>query len=502
MLLLCGCLAGCSKTVPSLAEGDGPLANDAKAVLAALQGTGIAPDKIVLHELEPGDLVENTRSPLDGRLLSGRLNTYAKRFLNKICQGSLAVRGVKKLDAGALNKASELLELSVSKSRLDRLSGLTGLKHLATIDLSTSAVKRVEKVYQLPELQNFVMGKSNALESLKDFHHLPWLAELNLKSSALATVEGLHHLGAKTLELRGKVGHLKLVDFPKLRKVYIAKNKIKALTLAKMPELQTIDASQNAIETITLSRLPQLEDLWLSRNRLTKLPTIGGGAPKLSRVFVNGNQITNLGGLGALDPRELFADDNQLVDLRLADGAPPLKRLVTIAAERNRINSLRGIEAYPQLTYLYLDSNKLTSLEGIEQAKKLKKLRVAKNELTSLAPLPIQKLDELHAANNRLTESKALFGAKLEERPAVYRYDLRGNPLTGVAAALLMHNLRGPSYRGLVPPVTNSGDVNMGIGGLKPSSSGSQGGAPRPSRPIRATGQRYSTGGGGYRPGK
>lgn len=438
-------LGACQTTVASLAEGDGPLAKDAQAVLKALAKSGV-PNKWI-RLLPDGLLTKNTCPPHP--MSCAGVAVRGQRIVG------VFGRGVEGLDLAALNAVSELENVRVQYSKLGRLEGLQGLKKLKQLDLMASDCVRLANLRRLPQLHTLKHGCSS-LREVEGLEDLPKLDELSLSGRHIVSIRGLKNLGLREIDVaKSKLEVLEgLTGLPELTSIRVAGNKLKRLVLSNLPKLSHVWARKNAIASVELSQLPALRTLDLSDNQLVALPKVVGTLPVLDDLRVSGNKIATLGGL----------------------------------------------ETVPALTVLHVERNVLTSLTGIERATKLKTLHVSHNKLTTLAPLVPSKLEELIATHNALADATELFGKDKKTRPKLASYDLRQNKLEGVAPALLLFGLE----RSLGPS-TSSGNVNMGIGGTPrrlsvPSASPT--GSPTAVRPIRSTSGRYSGGSGGYRPGK
>lgn len=544
-------LTGCSKSLKTLAKGEGELAADAKAVIAALKGSGIEPKAVTVSErsdpacdvtsscAEVGVLGErivglfvNKAKAVDLAALQGAERLRWVR-VGKSLRGKVAIKGgPKALESLELNDNDELKELSVE--------GMSALRALA---LKRSSVERLS-LSGLPKLTRIESPggiKSITIKQvgMRDLH----LMESSLEQLTLSDLPSVKRVTAS-----GRLRQVALSKLPQVTRVNLANNKLEQLKLDSLPALRRLDLARNQLKQVTLSNLPALRRVELQQNKLTKLPTISG-SPQLRTLRLGKNQLTTLAGVEALPVKTLYVEHNGLTSLDPAAAAAPAgkeaeqkaaksaksaakksaakksappkgavatARLETLIANHNKVSSLAGLAAYPQLTYLAVDHNKLTTLEGVERAPKLKTLRathnklktvkggeklpklrllyVSYNQLETLQPLPIAQLHTLYADHNKLSKPKEIFGATSKTRPKIKRYDLRHNALKGVAAGLLVYGIAragmryGRRRRG---GRYRAGDYRR-RGGYRYRGGG---------RRIRSRGSRYS-GGGGYRSGK
>lgn len=514
---------GCGKTVGKLAGGEGALAADAKAVIAALAKSGIDGAKIKVYE-----------SPRAAR----RDAPYSKAWGGVTVLGgrifSLQLRRAKAIDFKALKPLSGLRQLQVWRGALKKVEGLAGLPKLGHVDLQNCGIREITGLKNLPALKTLKLA-NNPLRVVRDIKNVG-LKTLDFSKQKLERLERVESMP----ELRGivashnKLTHVSVANLPKLDALVLDRNQLVQLSAKNLPKLTVLDAKHNKLKRVELAGLPALELLELSSNKLTALPKIAPGKykagppAKLKRVAVGKNLIGSLVGLESLQPKELFIESNKLTTLALGAAPPPASaekkkttkkrkkrgkkgkrgtppppagplyaRTVSLGLERNNLTSLAGIERFTALRYLYLDHNKLTALSGVERLPKLSKIRVSHNRLTTLQPLAVNAIAELMATDNKIAAAPELFGKKGKKRPRIGRYDLRRNPLVGVAAALLYsrsvaRNKKG--RRGLyIAPTYRTRYVRGYRGGSGRYRSGRTG--------YRSRGSRYSSGG-GYRSGK
>ena len=453
--------SGCERTVTKLAKGKGLLAQDAKAVLAALAKRP-GGEKILVVDKRGAAYAATDRHGVGVVVGEGRIvEVMARGF---------------PVDFLALSRLAELRYLDVSRLTVARVA-----------------------LAKLPKLQVLELRK-NKLTALK-LEDLPLLRKLVLVDTPLEELHAVR-VGLTALDLRGaRLKRIVAKELPKLRTVTIEHSPLSALTLVDLPSLAVVHAAHNRLTQLTLAKLPALTHLELAHNRLKVLPQLAG-AGKLQRVTLDWNALTSLAGLEVLAPKELFVNSNALTSLTWpapstgrGSVATPMTRLITLSAVHNKLTSLAGLERLPKLQLVYLDFNPLTSLAGIEALKQLKKLHVSHNKLTSLAPLAVGQLEELIATDNAIAAAPELFGPASKTRPKLAHYDLRRNALAGVGAALLFAGVASVGAPGLypAPPAPSRRSLTTGYDGATRVGSGGRG--------IRSTGSRYSSSG-GYRSGK
>jgi Leucine-rich repeat (LRR) protein len=545
---------GCSKSLKTLAEGDGKLADDAKAVVAALKGSGI--------EAQSVRIATSNVPSCDRSSRCAEVGVLGERIV------ALFVNNAKGFDLAALGAAKRLQKVRlrqtlhgkvVAPTGLDALERLElgdnsdlksfqadGLKALRQLSLSSSGLERLE-LSKLPSLERLSVDDTKLTSlTLKTvgLRELRVASLATLEQLALSDLPRLHRITVQRTKLRG----VKLSKVPLLSKVELTAGELERLALSGLPKLQQLDLARNKLKVVELKQLPLLSSVNLQRNKLTQLPTISA-APALKVLRVGHNQIASLAGIEQLQTKTLYVAHNALTSLdptvapastgkaeTPAKSTPPKSTppkstppkstppkgavattgVETLIADHNKLVTLGSLAAYPALVYLAVDHNKLTSLAGVERAPKLKTLRathnkletieggeklpklrllyVSHNQLVTLKPLDLAKLHTLYADHNKLARSTEIFGAANGKRPKIKRYDLRHNLFKEVAATLLVYGLAraGTRYGRRRGGRYRAKDYRR-RGGYRYRGS---------SRRIRNRGSRYSRGGGGYRSGK
>src|SRR3989344_5568543 len=104
------------------------------------------------------------------------------------------------------------------------------------------------------------------------------------------------------------------------------------------------------------------------------------------------------------DITKLYCSDNKIETLK---GLEKYINLTILDCSYNKIETLEGIEKYVNLTELYCYNNKIKSLEGIEKCINLTKLNCGNNELETLEGIEkCNKLTKLYCSNNKLKKLK------------------------------------------------------------------------------------------------
>ena len=188
---------------------------------------------------------------------------------------------------------------------------------------------------------------------------------LDLKSKELtdiAAVAKCVHL--RVIDLSGNL----LTDvsaantIPELCSLNISGNKLTASNMEPRPFLQVADFSGNQIADVSAGFAhPMLQKLNLSENKLTSLEGLNGTQlPKITELRITANMFTAVGSINLPTLTHLFLDGNQLESL---DGIGALTSLQTFSARKNQIKTLDGFsEEQKVLSSVDLGENSITVL--------------------------------------------------------------------------------------------------------------------------------------------
>lgn len=219
----------------------------------------------------------------------------------------------------------------------------------------------------------------NQLNYLPDLGVLSLLEHLNVSHNE---IEKISHFPDSLLTLLISNNSLKKFTGPNsLIYLDISNNDLESLTLP--PVLQYCDASYNKLEILTLNET-------------------------MITLIVNNNKIKTLDLSNCLMLSQVFAENNVIEELIIADIPEYYSSLKVLKLENNLLSSLPPlIGNMTSLTVLTLALNRLTSLpQSIGELKTLLSLTLNDNQLTSL-PSTLHQLQLLSALNlsfNLLTE--------------------------------------------------------------------------------------------------
>lgn len=119
-----------------------------------------------------------------------------------------------------------------------------------------------------------------------------------------------------------------------------------------------------------------------------------------------------------------------------------LQNLRTLSIQANRITSLNGLEALPQLEELYISDNLLTSLEPLSGTPNLTILDVQNNPIASLKGVGhLKKLENFWASGCKL-ESFEEIEKELGDKEQLDEVYFEGNPLQKANPVLYRNKIR------------------------------------------------------------
>lgn len=206
--------------------------------------------------------------------------------------------------------------------------------------------------------------ESRKIENLgKDFPEVAFLRKLNLTNnnisdiSALAQFKNLVCLQMSENKIKTLAVFCEEENFPSLRRLEIAKNKITELMPIQCPKLEYLDASGQKIEKHEAwTGHANLKVLKLSEN---KLKTMGfcTNLPALESLDLANNAIAALGGYEGLDALKSLNLEGTKID-KIEEECPPLPALESINLSSTRISNienLKNIFQFEQLSSLNIE---------------------------------------------------------------------------------------------------------------------------------------------------
>merc|ERR1711988_261460 len=144
----------------------------------------------------------------------------------------------------------------------------------------------------------------------------------------------------------------------------------------------------------------------MGENRIKTTRGLAAVSTGLTQLDIGSNKLKFIGPeLGRLvNMRRLFLGANRIGPT--LDGIQPLKNLVVLSLQSNRLTSCHGLEDIRTLKELYLSENKITSLDGLPlECSELTILDIAHNQLRSLSGVAAYpSLEDVWANTNQLRD--------------------------------------------------------------------------------------------------
>ncbi|GBE61635.1 phosphatase regulator subunit [Babesia ovata] len=133
---------------------------------------------------------------------------------------------------------------------------------------------------------------------------------------------------------------------PRLKSLWLGRNKITHMRLPPLPHLTTCSLQNNRIcewAPEIASSCPELQELYLSFNRLTEIPPLINRMRKLSILDLGNNDISRINIDEPNDcVEELWLNDNSIEDERDIEPLKLFRRLKVLYLERNPIQAKLG----------------------------------------------------------------------------------------------------------------------------------------------------------------
>ncbi|MDO4339188.1 MAG: protein kinase [Eubacteriales bacterium] len=232
-------------------------------------------------------------------------------------------------------------------------------------------------------------GESGGISDLTDFTYMKRLSCLALCNQDLSDLSVLEGLPLETLYISGNdvLDISPLGKMPKLETMYIGTNPCVDLEpLRDCVRLKTLN-----IDDMTVRDLDFLEDLALERLSIQETKVAKGGLEKLlTQKYLRAFTMDNFGTeeaeiLSRMDSiQELYCYHNYLPgDLQPLAGMDSLSLLNL----RTGLESLEGIENFPNLQYLHIEGSSVTDLSPIAQAPKLLDLGIQNLQIEDYTPV-------------------------------------------------------------------------------------------------------------------
>lgn len=240
--------------------------------------------------------------------------------------------------------------------------------------------------------------------SLKGIEHFNNLKELDCRYNKLISLDltwnsNLEYLYCSDNQLEMLLG----VGGSSMSEIDCRNNRLKWLIVSAAEDLQCIDCRNNLLEKLYVIDCPRLETLLCTSNDLGEINL--SGCPYVcvkadETASVKGWLRVNSANFPDVNFRryvisEFSNDDDFLSPEEIAD-------IIKLDVSGQKTASLKGIEHFEELTYLYCDNNSLTQLDVSENTE-LAELFCSSNNLTKLDLSKNTRLKHLECDNNQLS---------------------------------------------------------------------------------------------------
>ncbi|ETV69971.1 hypothetical protein H257_14344 [Aphanomyces astaci] len=207
-------------------------------------------------------------------------------------------------------------------------------------------------------------------------------------------------------------------SFPHVMFVNVSKNSLTDVSdaLAALEFLVSVNLSENQLTTVPKFAHAFLKDVDLSKNQLTSLQDAEGKS--IVALKLNGNQLTSIDGLANLTAlKSVELARNHIDAISLATDMPNVDHVVL---SENKLTTLAGLEAFPNLASLSIDLNQLATFDvlgPLSQFQFLTDIDLTGNSVTELDSyrldllllLPrIKKLDGIPVTDDERVKAIAL----------------------------------------------------------------------------------------------
>lgn len=219
------------------------------------------------------------------------------------------------------------------------------------------------------------------------------LEELHIWDSDISTIDLSEQTQLEALTLAFlKLEEIDLSTNAQLRYLNLRNNTIKDSDLSNNPALTYISLTSNLLEQIDLSANTAVVEVSLTDNQLRSISGLED-AQNLEFLFANVNQLTSFK-IAAPKLTRLYIDQNDLTELDIK-GSTVLAQLECSSNQLTSIDLTENIE----LIDLLLSGNHLTALDLVHNTK-LEKLDLRGNDLSSLDVSMLPNLNQLDIFSN------------------------------------------------------------------------------------------------------
>jgi Leucine-rich repeat (LRR) protein len=187
----------------------------------------------------------------------------------------------------------------------------------------------------------------------------------------------------------------------------------------------------------------------------------------VATIEAKGKGIRDLTGLeNCVSLTSLDLSGNEIADLTPLEKLKSVEKPDTLEVgsqikwvdlSKNKITSLKGLDALGKLEYAQLSDNQITDLTPLGSLTRLNDLYLSNNQIKDLTPLAnLKKLWTLYADGNQITDLKPVAGLT-----QLTSLDLKGNQITDISPLAALTSLRylaldGNKIRTLAPLVSSA----------------------------------------------
>ena len=349
-----------------------------------------------------------------------------------------------------LNNFESIAALNISDTNINDVNGIENLTNLTQLEISNNNIEAVDLYYNL-RLRRIYITASN-LSSLR----LPMvvgqevtinrhLEELEIYNTKIESIDLYNHLSLdylrignnselKTLNLsrNGELNSLFVYNTPitnlvlpnvnnnKLREIIINNLPLTSLDLTNNKKLDFISIQNTNITLLDLRQIEYNPDdsvhVTLQKNKLQQIffPT----TINIEWLDIRDNELTSLNVSGLINMLDLYADNNNLINITGISSASKLNsvslnnnkltyldlslngQLSEISAENNKLNTILLPNS---VVKAYLNQNNLSSID-LNGLSELAEIVLSDNDLTSIDVKTNTKLQSIIASNNKLTK--------------------------------------------------------------------------------------------------
>jgi Leucine-rich repeat (LRR) protein len=394
-----------------------------------------------LYSLESLENLNYTGTELSLWLWNALKNLDGVQNMHQLESISIGCENISDITALKGMKSLKKIEISSSDNLLS-LSGIESLPSLEELHIDSEVINSFSGLKDLKSLDK-VHIQCDRLNNLKGLEEAPNITDLNLTSKGLEDISNIKSLTKlKDLDLSECSSIESLSGLEKL-------NLLKSLKVTDCSKLKSLDGAPNSdvfvlgkrwgtgVE-VDLSACSSLEDItalkgaskidWFEMTGCSSIKTTEGLEKiEIDYLSCSGLDISLLQKLNNLDVKTLSLSE----EMTSFEGLKKWESVTTLYFSSN-LKTLIGINAFPNIKFLYLGSehsnsnDRLENLTGVEELKHLEKLDLTGcatvKDVNSLSELP--NLAELRMDGcinvNPLPRPKVM-----ENREKVEKYQLR-----------------------------------------------------------------------------